>query len=90
MAAVGTTPLTSAGVSVLMVVMAALNTGIKFQFSRQQCLHRRICITRYTSAQLNAGLRQCRLCTASNTAADQQIHTVNLQKSGQRSPLHTA
>ena len=78
MTAVGTASLTAAGVSVLMVVMAALDAGIEFEFSRQQCLHRRIRIPRYTSAQLNASLCQRCLRTAADPAADQQIHTVNL------------
>lgn len=83
MATVGTASLTAAVVAILMMVMAALNVGIELQFSRQQRLHRRIRIAGNTAVQLNPSLSQRRLCTAPNTAADQRIHAINLQKSGQ-------
>ena len=68
-----------------MMVMTALDAGIKLQLPRQQRLHRRIRVAGHPATQLNAGLRQRRLCAASDPAADQQIHAVNLQKSCQRS-----
>ena len=85
MTAVGTASLAAAGVSILMMVVAASDTGIKLQFSGQQCLYGCIRIAGHSSAQLNAGLRQRCLCSAANTSANQQIHSIYLQKSSQRS-----
>ena len=55
MAAVRSASLTSAAVTIFMV-MITLYVRIELQFSRQQCPHRRICISGNTTVQPDSGL----------------------------------
>ena len=41
---------------VFMVMMITLYVGIELQFSRQQCPHRRICVSGNTTVQPDSGL----------------------------------
>ena len=59
--------------AVMMVMMVALNVGIKAQIASQEVCDRCIGVTAAATVKLNAGLGQSHLSTATDTAADQNI-----------------
>ena len=71
----------AAGVAftVVMVVVIALDIGIKFQGAGKHRLHRGIRIAGHAAEQPDTGLCQCHLRAAANTAADQNVHIQSVQ-----------
>ena len=82
MAAVGTTSLTAASVVILMVV-AALNIGIKAQITCQEVCDRCVSIAAAATVKLNTCLSQGHLCAATDAATDQHICIQCAQNTGQ-------
>ena len=71
-------------VAVCMVMMVAVHVGIKGKRSCQQGRYGFVCRTLHAAVQGDAGLSQSHLRAAADTAADQRIDALSLQKSGQR------
>ena len=69
--------------AVFAAVMIAPDTGIVHQISRQQCFHRIVRVTADTAKQTDARICQSHLRTAADTAADQHVHALGLQKTCQ-------
>ena len=59
--------------AVVMVMMVALNVGIKAQIASQEVCDRCIGVTAAAAVKLNTGLGQSHLGAATDTAADQNI-----------------
>ena len=70
--------------TVCMVMMVAVHVGIKGESPRQQGCYGFVCRTLHAAVQGDAGLSQSHLRAAADTAADQRIDALSLQKSGQR------
>ena len=70
--------------AMVMVMMVALDIGIEFQLSFQECCYCCICVARHATIQLNACLGQCHLCATADTAADQYICIQCAENPGQR------
>ena len=64
----------------LMGMMGTLDIRIIIQFTADISKHCFVCISADTAIQLNSCFCQCRLCTAADSAADQDIHTCIGQK----------
>ena len=79
-AAMGATGMTT----VVVVVMIALHVGIVSNVTCQQCFHRIVRLTANTAKQTDTRLCQCHLCTATDAAANQNIHAIGCQKACQR------
>ena len=73
-----------AAVSALAVMMVALRLRIIGQHAAQERLHALVRAAVHARIQLNAGRRQRRARAAADAAADQGVHALRLQKSGQR------
>ena len=71
-------------VAVCMVMMVAVHVGIKGESPRQQGCYGFVCRTLHAAVQGDAGLGQGHLRAAADTAADQRIDALSLQKSSQR------
>lgn len=71
-------------VAVCMVMMVAVHVRIKGKRSCQQSRYGFVCRTLHAAVQGDAGLSQSHLRAAADTAADQRIDALSLQKSGQR------
>ena len=67
----------------LLVVVAALGVGVKGQLARQQVGHLAVRITGDAGVELNARLGQSGAGAAADAAADQGVHPVALEKTGQ-------
>lgn len=83
MAAVMAASVFAAGVAalaVLMVVVAAMNVGVIAERAREQRVDRLIRFAADAAAELNSRFRQRHL----SAAADQRVHTVPGQETGQR------
>lgn len=73
----------AAGVAFTVVMMVAMNVGIKGQISVEQCLYRIIGGAGNAAEELDTGLFQCILGAAADAAANQCVHIVVSQKSCQ-------
>jgi len=75
----------AAGVAfaVVMVMMVALNIGIKAQITCQEVCDRCVGIAAAATVKLNTCLSQGHLCTAADAAADQNICIQCAQNTGQ-------
>lgn len=69
--------------AVLMTVMTALHIGIEAECAVQKFMHSSIRTAADTAEQLDASLCKCRLCTASDAAADQHLHAVCGKEAGE-------
>lgn len=67
-------------VGVFMVVMITTDTGMVAKATCNKCFNRRIGIAGNTAKQLDATFGKCQLCTASDTAADQNIRIQRMEK----------
>ena len=74
-----------AALAVLMVVVAAMIVGVIAEGAREQRVDRLIRFAADAAAELNARFRQRHLSAAADdAAADQRVHTVPGQETGQR------
>ena len=73
-----------AALAVLMAVVAAMNVGVITEAAREQRVDRLIRFAADAAAELNARFRQRHLSAAADAAADQRVHTVPGQETGQR------
>ena len=69
--------------TMMVVVMIALDIGIEFQLSFQECCYCCICVTGNSTIQLNTSLGQCHLCTTANATANQHICVQCRENTGQ-------
>ena len=77
----------AAGVAALavgVVVMITADIGIVCKRACQQGVHRRVRLAADAAVELNARFRQRYLSAAADAAADQRVHTVLGQETGQR------
>lgn len=72
-----------AALAVLVVVVAAMNVGVIAERAREQRVDRLIRFAADAAVELNARFRQRHLSAAADAAADQRIHTVPGQETGQ-------
>ena len=77
----GTAAVVAAGVAFAVVVAA--NVGIIVQVASQECFYSIIGIAGNAAVELDASLSQSHLCTAADTAADQNINTAAKEETGQ-------
>ncbi len=70
--------------ALLVVVVAAMNVGVITEAAREQRVDRLIRFAADAAVELNARLRQRHLSAAADAAADQRVHTVPGQETGQR------
>ena len=73
-----TTMMFSAGMLVFM--MGAMHFRIIVQVSGYIILHCFVCISTYTTKQLDSGCCKCSLCTTTDPTADQDFNTCIRQK----------
>ena len=73
-----------AALAVLVVVVAATYVGVIAEVPREQRVDRFIRFAADAAVELNARFRQRHLSTAADAAADQRVHTVPGQETGQR------
>ena len=71
--------------TVLMVVMVALYIRVVAQGSGHQFFHRLVRVARNASVELDSGLCEGVLLSASDSSADKRVDALRLQKSCQRS-----
>ena len=87
MAAVMAASVFAAGVAaltVLVVVVAAMNVGVIAEGAREQRVDRLIRFAAEAAVELNARFRQRHLSAAADAAADQRVHAVPGQEADQR------
>ena len=85
-AAVFTAAVLAAGVAraVRVVVMIAARLGIIAERAVEQRLHRRVRAAAHAAVKPDAGLRECRLRTAANAAANDRICVMRREETRQR------
>lgn len=83
MTAVASASVVAAGMVMIVVVVIAANAGVVRKLTHQQRLYRLICIAADAAVQLNIDICQRHLSAATDTAADQGVHTLCLQKACQ-------
>ena len=75
-ALVGVAGVRAAAVTLLVVMMGAAGVGVKDQRAGKVSRRSAVGIAGDATAQPDAGLCQCHLCTAANAAAQQHVHAV--------------
>lgn len=70
--------------AVFVLVMSAMDVRVEGQLTGCKRCRSFVCAARNTAVQSNARLRKCSLCAAADAAADQRVHTVPGQETGQR------
>ena len=73
---------TSVLLAVMMIMVVTFGIGIISKVPCNKALYRLVCISVDTAIELNACLGKCHLCTATNAAANQHIHSTIRQKTG--------
>ena len=69
--------------AVVMIMMVATDIGIEIQSVCQEQSNRFVSIAADTAVELDAGLTQCHLSAAADTAANHHIHLQHMQKACQ-------
>lgn len=67
----------------LVMVVAALDMGVKFQGAMDQGFHSLVCLAGNAAVQTDAGCCQRCLGSAADTAADQGVHMQGIKNAGQ-------
>ena len=69
--------------AVFVLVMGAMDVRVEGQLTGCKCCRSFVCAARNTAVQSNARLRKRSLCAAADAAADQRVHAVLGQETGQ-------
>ena len=70
-------------VIVTVVVMIAADVGIVVETAVQKCLHSAVGVAGSAAVELNTGLSQSVLSAGADAAADENVHPVGQQETGQ-------
>ena len=73
----------STGMIAVIVVVAAY-IGIEVERAAEERIHGAVCVAAYPTVQADSCFGQSDLCAAADAAANQRVHAVSGQKTGQR------